>query len=163
CELRNQRDNSKLMTLVWFLDLKFLCEALHICRNFKSTTLACLHAPSRARFLVRFCLDLFLSRRHADRTACAKSRGPGALSPVPARADFQGAGLEHFAVQPLPGEGPPYVARPRAVMRGVAARVPASRSLPAEQSARGPRGAGGARAAVGRGILPRNLSRAIRR
>src|SRR5215813_10858148 len=26
CELRNQRDTSKLMTLVWFLDLKFLCE-----------------------------------------------------------------------------------------------------------------------------------------
>jgi hypothetical protein len=25
CELRNQRDTSKLMTLVWFLDLKFLC------------------------------------------------------------------------------------------------------------------------------------------
>src|SRR5262249_32645274 len=24
CELRNQRDTSKLMTLVWFLDLKFL-------------------------------------------------------------------------------------------------------------------------------------------
>src|SRR6266705_2441459 len=26
CELRNQRDTSKLKTLVWFLDLKFLCE-----------------------------------------------------------------------------------------------------------------------------------------
>src|SRR5262249_30815068 len=25
-ELRNQRDTSKLVTLVWFLDLKFLCE-----------------------------------------------------------------------------------------------------------------------------------------
>src|SRR5262249_35231118 len=32
CELRNQRDTSKLLTLVWFLDLKFLCE------HFKSTT-----------------------------------------------------------------------------------------------------------------------------
>src|SRR5262249_10691105 len=27
CELRNLRDTSKLITLVWFLDLKFLCEA----------------------------------------------------------------------------------------------------------------------------------------
>jgi len=26
CELRNQSDTSKLMTLVWFLDLKFLLE-----------------------------------------------------------------------------------------------------------------------------------------
>src|SRR6516162_4696920 len=26
CELRNQRDTSKLVTLVWVLDLKFLCE-----------------------------------------------------------------------------------------------------------------------------------------
>ena len=26
CELRNQRDTSKVMILVWFLDLKFLCE-----------------------------------------------------------------------------------------------------------------------------------------
>src|SRR5262250_556018 len=84
----------------------------------------------------------------------AKSRGPGALAPVPAGTDFQGAGLDHLAVQPLPGQGPPYVARPRAVMRGVAARVPPSRSLPAEQSARGARGAGGARPAVGRSILP---------
>jgi len=26
CELRNLEDTSKFMTLVWFLDLKFLCE-----------------------------------------------------------------------------------------------------------------------------------------
>src|SRR5262249_18217382 len=26
CELRNQRDTSKLMSLVWFVDLKFLCK-----------------------------------------------------------------------------------------------------------------------------------------
>src|SRR5262249_16521154 len=125
--------------------------------------LAWLNASPRARFLVRFCFHLFLSRRHADRTAGAKSRCLGALAPVPARADFQGAGLDHFAVQPLSGQGPPYVARPRAVMRGVAAAVPASRSLPAEQSACGPRGASGARSGMGRSVLPRDLSRAIRR
>src|SRR5262249_15646486 len=104
--------------------------------------LACLHARSRARFLVRFCLDLFLSRRHADRTAGAKSRGPGAVPSVPARTDFQVARLDQLGVQSLPSQRPPYVARPRAVMRGVAVAVPASRSLPAEQFARGPRGAG---------------------
>src|SRR5215471_12697803 len=38
CELRNQRDTSKLLTLVWFLDLKFYARSLHTCRNFKSTT-----------------------------------------------------------------------------------------------------------------------------
>src|SRR5262249_46118484 len=43
----------------------------------------------------------------------------------------------------LCGQGPPYVARPRALVRGVAATVPAPRSLSAEQSARGPRGARG--------------------
>src|SRR5262249_42131868 len=125
--------------------------------------LACLHARSRSRFLVRFCLDLLLSRRHADRTAGGKSRGPGAVPSVPARTDFQGARLDPFAVQSLPGQRPPYVARPRAVMRGVAVAVPASRSLPAEQFARGPRGAGRARPGLGRSILPRDVSRAIRR
>src|SRR5439155_13456516 len=39
CELRNPRDTSKSMTLVRFLDLKFLHVRAEICRNFKSTAL----------------------------------------------------------------------------------------------------------------------------
>ena len=45
------------------------------------------------------------------------SRRRGALSPVPARADLQGAGLDHVAVQSLSRQGPPHVARSRAAVR----------------------------------------------
>ena len=57
------------------------------------------------------------------RPLAARGECAGALSPVPARADLQGAGLGHFAVQSLRGEGPLHVAR-----HGAACRR--SRSLP---------------------------------
>src|SRR5215510_15014247 len=81
---------------------------------------------SEHRFLVRLRLDLFLSGRHADRTTGAGGGRTGALPPVPAGADLQGAGLDHLAVQSLSGQGPPHVARPRAAMRGPLPPLPAA-------------------------------------
>src|SRR3982075_3210143 len=82
------------------------------------------HAPTGARFLVRFRLHLLLSGRHADRPAGRASRRLRALPAIPAGADLQGAGLDHLAVQPLSRQGPQYVARPRAAVRGLKPAVP---------------------------------------
>ena len=76
------------------------------------------------------------------------SRRRGAVPAVPARADLQGAGLGHLAVQPLPGQGPLHVARPGAAVRRPGAAVPPPRAVSAEQPAGGAHRAGGLAQAV---------------
>ena len=97
------------------------------------------------------------------RPLAAAAKRAGALSAVPARADLQGAGLGHVAVQPLRGQGPLHVARPGAACRRPRAAVPPARSVSAEQPAAGARGAGRAGARLGRGLFRRGLYGAVRR
>src|SRR5262245_36035923 len=120
-------------------------------------------ANADPRFLVRFRLDLFLPGSHADRTAGGRGRRDGALSPVPARADLQGPGLGHLAVQRLRSQGPPHVARPRTAVRRNRAAVPTSGAIPAIEPVAGAGGARGPQRKLGRGILPGGVPSRLRR
>src|SRR6476620_2543482 len=118
---------------------------------------------ARTRLLVRLCIDLFVSGGDAYRTARRNGRRHGPVPTVSARADLQGAGLGHLAVQSLSGQGPLPVARPRTAVRGSRPALPAAGTFPAAEPAGG---AGCARRLgrrLGRGVLPRGLPDRVQR
>ena len=92
-----------------------------------------------------------------------RSRRHGALAAVSARADLQGAGLGHLAVQSLSRQGPLYVARPGADLRRAWTAVRGPAAVSAKQPAGGARRAGRPGTGLGRGFCARGLSRRIRR
>src|SRR3974390_509388 len=120
------------------------------------------HVRPPPRFLVRVRLDLLLSGGHAHRRTCARSRRERALAAIPAGADLQGAGLDHVAVQHLPGEGRVYVARPRADLRRTEPTFRAAGTVPAEHAPDGPRRADRFRAGLGRSLDLRGVSQRTR-
>ena len=89
------------------------------------------------------------------------ARRHGALAAVPARADLQGAGLGHLAVQSLSRQGPLHGARLRTAMRRARACVPFAGAVPASHADRRARRAGGFERRLGRGFRARGLSRAV--
>src|SRR6185295_9339460 len=126
------------------------------------------HGGTDPRLLVRVWLDLLVPGGHAHRPAGSRGRRRGASTALPARTDFPGAGLGHLAIQPLPGQGPSYVARPRAHLRGAVAAVSAAGALSAIGSVGGTRGPGRIGSSfrqgrLGGGFLSRRLSRRVRR
>ena len=102
------------------------------------------------RVLVRFRLHLFLSQRHAHRGRWPKTAGVEVVvEAVPARADLPRPGLEHLAVQPLPGQGPLHGARDGAADGSARPALQDAVAVPAEQPARGPAGADRPRRGLG--------------
>ena len=77
------------------------------------------------------------------------------LAAVPARADLRGSGLDLLPLQPLPGQGPLHVARPRAPGGGARASLQEARPLSAEWAHRRPGRALRRRSSLGRRPSPR--------
>ncbi len=92
----------------------------------------------------------------------AESRRAGRVAAVSVGADLSAAGLERFAVQYLPGEGPVHVARPGARVRWAQHSIAQTNCVPAQWFARRASGVRAFGGSVGAGVRSCCLQRELR-